>query len=729
MRRILIQPGTRLKLDGVTLRLRDRFFAADGAEIWEVYNEATRLHETLPRLDIDRRLFNGERIGASERHDDQVHANSSSALPQRTSIGVRFLSDGEDLGDDTEAMRSKRFRFERAFVREVNRRKFHGWTNSKIVVDGRVTDEFARDRIISEAAAVAGTEVFGKPRKSTLASYYRYSDKHADGPTYDVVVSGQSTQGRRDQLGPGVGRMIRDEMERFLRVWEAEASSKSGLKKLYTFKDVVNAVGEFLERENAKRPYEKIALPSEVTLRIYWNGIPAYRRACVMQGLVKARAAHRRPGIPDVAEYPLHVTQYDETQIPFYVIHDLYGVLLGKPTLSWVVDLYSGGLCGFYLGFDYASDLATTQAMRHAMLPKPYVRDLYPNVKDPWLHGGLMKAILFDNSLTARSKTIASICDEVDVEFDFQPVRMPWIKGQVETTFAQISKMLLEGLPGFTPPPEWKVSAADYDPRQHAVIGLHRLLAIIHAWICDEYHTRRPDTGKERSPNYLWEEGTRRVQPSFLDSGTDLDALFGIVAKGNRIDQRGFVFEDIWYYSEEVNDERSLMGAVRHLPIKVNPLNLEKAYFRGSTGRWYPAVARPNTSRGNTTMRGMNLHLWRLLGKQANRMYGNTSIESRYSAGRAVRELVAQSFNEGISVANAQRVARAEGISSASLFSLLDTNGRLPLLQPQPQAAAVAPPDRPPRSTLNKKADQREPDTRLVIPDLDFDDSLEPKNE
>ena len=57
---------------------------------------------------------------------------------------------------------------------------------------------------------------------------------------------------------------------------------------------------------------------------------------------------------------------------------------LDQPRLTVLVDYYSRMIVGFCIGSEPLSYAVIMEALRHAILPKCYVREGYPNIINDW---------------------------------------------------------------------------------------------------------------------------------------------------------------------------------------------------------------------------------------------------------------------------------------------------------------------------------------------------------
>jgi hypothetical protein len=516
-----------------------------------------------------------------------------------------------------------------------------------------------------------GIKIYGKPKEVTRSSYYRWRKLLLQRSDQDDLEGDYSNRGRKNQLGRGVSALIRRVI-----AFEIESARYKALelgKPRLTFKSVAQSVLKALDAERLKRPSEKLRFPTESTLRKYWKEVPAYTRAIAMWGPTTARSMFRRPP-SDYEEplAPLSLCQFDETRLPLFVVDEIYLIPIGRPWLAWIVDVFTGGIVGFYLGFDPPSDLVISSTLRHACLFKTYMRTEYPDITAEYLMAGVPRFLTFDNSLHAHGTSIAIICGNLDILWDYQPPRMPWLKAHVEGTFEIANRTVLSEMPGFVLSRDL-VDRNDYNPQENACIGFRQLLWLIHRWIVEVYHVLPPETGCKIPPNVRWQQGIKIVEPGYIARSEDLDVLFGIVREGRLLDHRGVSYAGLYYYSEEFDIFRRRHGASTKVRCKVDPLDLAQIYiWEPNEKLWLKGLALERDY-----ARGLSLHLHNLLTALSNRLYGVNSLEHRLRARQVLQASIANAYRDATSIRNLSLAARAIGIGTHSIFNQLDTDGRL----------------------------------------------------
>jgi putative transposase len=386
------------------------------------------------------------------------------------------------------------------------------------------------------------------------------------------------------------------------------------------------------------------------------------------------------------------------------------GIPLGRPYLAWLTDVVSAAIIGFYCGFEPPSDLVIGSTLRHAILPKAYIANAYPDISGILHIGGIPRKVTFDNSLQAHSLTIETIFLDLDTAWDFTGPRMPWLKGVVEGTFDTLNDTLLREMPGFVLSKE--IDRRDYDPIKNGCIGFTHFLWILHKWIYEVYHNRSP-TGFGSSPNTRWEQGTRLIKPSFPRAGTDLDTLVGLVREGRLLDHRGVLYESLRYYSDGIDILRRRRGASINVRIRVNPHNMGRIHvYDKDEDLWIPCQALDRTY-----AEGLDLYRHKLILRHSERLSGSTDLEARIRAQADLHRLIRDSIKYDFGARSRTAVARALGIGTHSIFNHLNIDGHLEALGPYfPVASIFGPRQHPDTSSEQSRIPPLAQQTSVVGP-------------
>lgn len=250
-----------------------------------------------------------------------------------------------------------------------------------------------------------------------------------------------------------------------------------------------------------------------------------YEKVLLRKGKSAADAAFRKVGQRPATTRALERVEADHTRLDLFVIDKRYGIPLGRPWLTLLYDTHTKSIIGFYLGFEPPSYLSVSLALENSILPKDYVKELYPSVEGVWPCYGLPEHLIVDNGAEFNSVDFKIACKELKIKVKKNPTKKPWLKGSVERYFRTINNRLLSRIPGksFTNIFERK----DYDPLKNAVIDSLLLQEMIHIWIVDMYQSGK--NGLENNiPNLSWVEAVNSSIPPRPFKGSREELKFNL---------------------------------------------------------------------------------------------------------------------------------------------------------------------------------------------------------
>ena len=507
---------------------------------------------------------------------------------------------------------------------------------------GTVTEAPLIVHAITEACRAEGK------RPVSVATYYNWRKEYARHGDVSELRGNFEKRGRKPYLDPVTLQKLKEALAASVEL--AKARATVGVLTRLTPGKVRKELKDVL-------PEEK--LPSLTTVARAIEAMPAYDRAVVRYGAKKADNVFRMASAIERPAVCCDRVEYDETRLRVLVTDELFGGLpLGIPYLSWYVDAVSYVPLGFYVGFEPMSDVSTTAALRHACLPKTYVRSEYPSIKGELL-ASVPRGIVFDNGLSQHGNTIEEMSKDVGFDYQYAPPYCPWFKGAVENMHNTLNDLLLSDLPGFVVEPSLRPD--DYDPKVNACIGLRHFLFLLHKWLADRYMLT-PTGAFALRPIDRWRAGTERVKPTFLASARDLDLVFGVLRTGT-LDHRGIRYENLRYLGDDMKAFRHLHGRSVEIDVRVNPANLGAIYWRGPDQLWRRAEAK---DRDYAAGRGLYHH--RLILRAAANRFGSDEIEALSAADRELRALGRAGLQTQMGLRQKGHIARALGIGSDSLL-------------------------------------------------------------
>ncbi len=318
-----------------------------------------------------------------------------------------------------------------------------------------------------------------------------------------------------------------------------------------------------------------LPVPSQATFyRLLNDLIDPYELKKAQQGKQAADMAFRVSGKGVTSSRILERVEIDHTPIDLIVIDEATGEAIGRPSLTGLIDHYSRMPLGFYLGFEPPSGVSVMRAIRHAILPKSYVNDDYPDFKNDWPAFGIFTLLVCDNGSEFHDHQLKRIAYELNTELFYCPKKKPYYKGTIERFLGTLNKAICHSAPGTT---RSNINArGKYNSEREASIGLEELRRFIHDWIINIYnHEFHEDLGD--SPFNVWMQGLKHVEPILPASRDSLDMTLTKEFQRS-INHQGVSVLNLKYNSDELGLLRRQLKGNRKVKVRVDPENLEKVW-------------------------------------------------------------------------------------------------------------------------------------------------------
>lgn len=358
-------------------------------------------------------------------------------------------------------------------------------------------------------------------------------------------------------------------------------------------------IGRIADENQFRNEGDKLPAPSERSIYDVINQLDEYEVIKARHGkrIADLRCEmHKRGPQPS---RPLERVEMDHTRLDLFVIDPVTKMPIGRPTLTIAIDKYTRMILGFYLSFNGSGFLAVMHCLRHAILPKTYVKTLYPSVEHLWNVFGIPEMIVVDNGLEFHGDGFEDACLQLGTVISYCPVRKPWFKPIVERYFGTLNQKLLHGLPGTTFSNIFE--REDYNPAKNAIIGFDTLLEITHVFIID-YYSQRKHRGVKDIPARRWDIAIQEYPPALPSRREDLQVLLGDV-EYRTIQPYGISLFDLNYNDEALALLRR--GRKGHrFKIKYDPADISVIYVLDPDGDKFIPV--PAESQQYTK----NLSLW-----------------------------------------------------------------------------------------------------------------------
>jgi putative transposase len=435
--------------------------------------------------------------------------------------------------------------------------------------------------------------------------------------------------------------------------------------------DVINRVVD----EQGKRPQEELPSLSTMYRRIHKEGFTAILRR--QRSHLEKHAEDQVFAGPKPTRI-LERVEIDDTELDFIVVDLVDRLPIGRPTITKAIDAYSGMPYGFYVGFEPASYLTIQACLYHGILPKPDCQKLY-GTKHPWPVYGLPETLIVDNGHHYTGNDLDYACEQLGVLLEWMPVKKPWWKARIESSFYSDDRGLIHTLPGTTF--SNVLERGDYDSLRHACISLEGFMQLLHIFLLDEYAIDwHEGVGKKGGvPMKLWEESVRSGYiPSLHHSVNDLRYILypgemrtvqasGIDLEALRYQSLALAGLRSYLESKEYRDRKKSAGnqdesRKEKVHVKYDPLDLSMLYvYDPRTGHedWLPV---PAVDQEYT--KGLSIHKHRVIRNYILRQKKEVDIYELAAAKKHIQEVVEYEYGLTRKVRGRRKAARYLGIGS-----------------------------------------------------------------
>lgn len=408
-------------------------------------------------------------------------------------------------------------------------------------------------------------------------------------------------------------------------------------------------------KHNLSNPEDLLTVPSYSTVA-YHIDKRSYQEH--VQGRVGRKRA--RYEFADVGEAPktsriLERVEADHTPLDINVLHDETKTLLGRPTLTILIDHYSSMVMGFQISFEEPSYAAAAMAIGCAILPKKDLLDFY-GLEGDWPAHGVMELIVTDNGTEFWSDNLDMAISEVGSVLQYAPVRSPNYKGVAERFFLTLKTMWIDSLPGKTN--GIGKGTEDYIAEKDAKLTLTEFKSRFLNWLVNIYH-REPRGKAEKSPLDLWNDSSREF-PVVEENSKRIETA--LMCSDKRTLQRsGIQYENLEYNSDQLRDIYRREGVIEML-IKYNPFDIGHIYVWDDLNRIYIRVPCVNYRYA----KGLSMYAHKAIRKRIN------SVRKRYKDEAVLQKAKVELFGdiESLHERNVRRKSQVTTKKAARVYSL-----------------------------------------------------------
>lgn len=317
---------------------------------------------------------------------------------------------------------------------------------------------------------------------------YRLSGKDKRSLANDDYLKGPSTRSTSSEVIAMISSLV-------------EVKCKKGLD---VYKRMIKAeLSSMIDQAN-RDPFrsETLELPSRSTIdRIIDESVDKYTKDVERVGRIQADLNVHGSTSELEIKRPLQRVELDWTPIDLLVI-DAMTLKRKRLVLIFMVDKYTGYPVGFYISEKEPGVTEVMQCLLHGMLPKGYIKFLYPKVKHEWIAYGKPEVLVVDNARVNDAKLLKEMLSLFGIDILHAPVRAAHYKGTIERMFQTINTKIIHSLDGttFSNPQIRQL----YESEKKACVTIKELNEIIHIALIDlianDY--RNP---KSTTPHVAWE--------------------------------------------------------------------------------------------------------------------------------------------------------------------------------------------------------------------------------
>lgn len=418
--------------------------------------------------------------------------------------------------------------------------------------------------------------------------------------------------------------------------------------------DVYASVVTDLNTNNRDRVAQDLAaipIPSRTTVWRMLTRHSDYDRTRMRLGARMAQRAFKPLKGKLEARRILDVAVMDHTVLDCFVIDDEQHIPVGRPYLTFIIDVRSRYPLAYLLSFTPPSVETAMACVRRAVRPKDDLNARHPDVA-PWEVFGVPRTILVDNAWEFTGRSFKDACEDAGISVEWAPVKTPEYKGIVERFNGVFNIQFAHKLKGAVPFKPHKLAEYGIDPQADAVLLLSEIDELIHQYIVEVYG-RNFHTGIKAVPEQVWRERQAIDGIDYVADLPGLDMALSKIAGTRTLDRKGIDFQNLNYSSEAIFDllNRLLPRAPKRGQTR-NSIKVKVKYWPEDMSKiavWNPVDAKyveiPCTSR--LYSEGLSEHHHQILDRYAKAQgLAFSSEEQRCAAKVRLSERIASFVND-----------------------------------------------------------------------------------
>lgn len=340
-----------------------------------------------------------------------------------------------------------------------------------------------------------------------------------------------------------------------------------------SIQDALDKAVADLQKENALRPDAiKLPLPTRRLVERMIRAISAFDRCAARYGRLVAAKRFRSVQRHRTTGAPLERAEMDHTLLDLMVIDDATCLPLGRPWVTACIDDYTRNVLGIFVSFEPPSFFTVARCLKQAILPKEWITEEYPSIRNTWDAHGVMRELVVDNGTEFHSASLENACYSLGIELHYAPRKTPWFKGKIERFLGTLNRGIAHRAPGTTF--RGILEREEYDPAKHAVVRYSVLKEILYTWILDVYH-QKPHRTLHVPPTVMWAKSIGSDQILLPDDPARLDAILGR-SEIRCLSHKGIELDGLFYNSPELTVLRRRLGDKVDVEVRVDAADIGK---------------------------------------------------------------------------------------------------------------------------------------------------------
>jgi putative transposase len=410
---------------------------------------------------------------------------------------------------------------------------------------------------LPQVAASLGHE--RHPMASTVMQWWRDLDR--SGGNTHAVINGNAKRQQPRRLLPLVEAMLKQTIK-------AEYCNRQRKSLVHVQSMALRQLQSMAQK--GEIPEQEASVSATTVARRVRDDIDGFTLDTVRYGPAYARHKWRYSLGGVGASRPLERFEIDHTVLDIVVVCDRTGLPLGRPTITVIVDSFSGYVCGFFISFWGTGIAPSLSALKQAILRKDQYRDPGFGLESQWLGYGIPELIVCDNGLEFHSPKFLRVALALNTDVRFCAVRQPWLKPVVERTMRTINA----SLPAFGRVERRIDNYLPIDPDKSAALTFTALCqGLLKAFV--DVHPFEVNERKLARPFDLFSDGFQRVPPPNLPID---DSYLDIIVAPSRtltVGNEGIVTEYLRFNSTELQETRRRVRDPFRAMVKIPHENLE----------------------------------------------------------------------------------------------------------------------------------------------------------